>query len=429
MTDLARKLADQGHTRAAAALFLQQFRADPHDFTALVNYAHAAANHDRPAVIAVIAEYLVEHAADPVALSKGLALQLPYLESEARRTRGLNEYSAGDVDEPPFQFSQGTVARWIEACEARLVVDDNRFAAYSALAWVDHALRDYAAADDNLAKARDYPGDPRISAAHFTGPWFDDIERAISDNMKPAATLKAASVRTARRVYVGCDEKYFNEYGVILARSLAGQDLCAHFHVYDMAEPNAVMDRLYSLFRMNFALTTERTSFTDIEQAKHYYASARLIRMAQQMEMDNIPTVMLDADLMLGGSLGRLFERLDNADIILCRMPGRIPFHTQFNASVVGINPRGGRRYLKRVAGFIAKSYLDRRVPWCLDQIALLCTLREMQSRGQGPRSAACGPFVYDGSMSPKTALWPQKLTVDNPEHGLCEKARSGFSA
>jgi hypothetical protein len=107
-------------------------------------------------------------------------------------------------------------------------------------------------------------------------------------------------------------------------------------------------------------------------------------------------------------------------------MPGRLHFHQQMNASVTGFT-QNGIPYLRRVAGYIAKCFQTNVIPWCLDQIALSCVLRQMQTEGTGPRAIAVGPTVYDGTFD--AMLMPQKCTQDSPHHERWKQEMARFAA
>ena len=410
----ANELYDAGHTREAAALYRDLWRAAPEDFGLLCKYAFAENNHSRPNIIAAISDYLRLLSADDLeGRTKALALQLPYLEAERRVTMaGVSDYSADTVDEAPFRMSPEQHA-FITYAHAWL--REKECASSLSFAAKAHFISgQYAQADAVLERLRAYHADLRDTEARFGGEWFDDLDDAAErfEKKLPALNvlLDVTGKLKANRVFIGCDWAYYEKHGIGLANSLKDNDVWQNpgwrtpLHVHWFTDgPDGTRANLQGM-------SCEKAPVQG-EPARFYYAAIRLFRLWQLMERDGKTTIMLDADVFVGKPMDELFDRLEAADVALCRMPGRLHFHTQFNASVVGFTKRS-LPYLRRVAGYIAKCFEANRVPWCLDQIALSCVLREMQSRGDAPKAIAVGPGVYDGTYN--AMLWPQKVGPDS---------------
>lgn len=410
-----------GLTREAAAQYLKQLDDEPSDFGLLERYAFAAANHSRPDAIAAIDRYLERVGQNSFEyLTKAVALKIPYVEAEKRVALGQSDYSTDDVDEPPFvhaamdaEFLRIFAHNWLQRAPLP--------SAYVFAAKAGMIAGDYEGVGPLLRQARQCRIDPRNDAVYFGGDFFKDMDEAAPrfvNKLPPVQFPKISGV--SRRIFLGCDHRFYLKHGAALVRSLRDEGSwgpAIHLHVYDPPVGFSAPADVYC--------STEYPRVGG-DTAKLYYAAIRLVRLWQLMESDGIPTIMLDADLFVGKPLHDLFDRLEKVDVALCRMPGRLHFHTQFNASVVGFNA-SSLSYLRRVAGYVAKCFEMNVVPWCLDQISLNCILREMQGRGVGPKTVAVGPGVYDGTYN--AALWPQKVTPDSPYFDKWKDASERFAA
>lgn len=432
----ARQAYDAGDSFTAAQHWWEASKMVPDDLGILRDAAFAFADFDRQAASDVMQGYIDRHATNPRQLVQALEIQLPYAESVERAKRGLSIYSAEDglngelgCDEPVFRYVGPKLEVWVRA------VDEIGVAL--PLSFKSFVRGDLPACERYLDLAGRGQIDPRFAAAHFAPSsgspsgdgiggtdgepnWFDGIETWLAPFIGKLPQVRwkpnpKSNPKSTRRVFIGCDQAFFDKYGIGLQRSFerSGTKADLHIHIYD-GGPG-----------WGFADSAEKTILAGQPTAKFYYAAIRLIRFYELMLRDPCPTIMLDADLFVGKPLDGLFDRLEATDVALCRMPGRMQFHAQFNASCFGVNPTAaGMAYLKRVAAYIAKGF-GTIVPWCFDQLSLLCTLREMQSCGVGPRTIAVGPGVYDGTYN--AALWAQKVGQHHPEYLLWKQANAKF--
>jgi hypothetical protein len=400
----------------------------PDDVRLLEAQVYFTCLHDTKAAVAAIDDYLARHS-QPETVAGLLGVQLPFLEQLAREAKGLSTYTTDDVDEPPFVYSADVVARWRDAAAAAVARYPQNPLAGCIMAQSAFALGQYDECDRWLAAIRPVYAKPMLTTARFAMSYFADMDTAAKTVLPRLPEFRmVVEAPTARRVFVGCDQGYFDKFGPLLARSFqrTGTDATLHFHVFD-ADGTRPADTLRSILGERFSLSTEATFVAGSKIAAAYYASARLIRLMQLMERAPAPTIFVDADLVIGASLDPLFARLQDADVALCRMPGRVTLHSQFNASVIGINPTAeGLRFLRGVAGFVAKLIADNSAVWCVDQTALLCTLVNLRRQGAPSRVIATGRPIYDGTL--KCALWPQKMAADSPQYKEWQQAIAAFA-
>lgn len=349
---------------------------------------------DRPRAVAVWGDEL--KSANALETARIIVSMLPHVESLAREKHGLNAYITDNLDEPPFVFSHDLLLRGYEAVLSlpssyeRDMLQRN----------YELALGNYAEADTLLDRARDNPyDDRRATAAHFSGAW---IESRLMWKSHPPHIV---NIPQQRCVFIGCDYKYFLRFGMSLARSLAAAPI--HFHIFDL--PHGKQDYVKEYCA---SMSWEDTGYADRPDARFYYASARLCRFYQIMNLSRVPMIFLDADMWQGNPMNGLWQMLDANDICLYRMPGRMQFHTQINASVVGVNPTAnGLRFLFLVANYIMRVLQDGLpTPWCLDQIALHCVLRHMQREAIAAEAWPCHTENWFSGI-----FCPQKIAVDSP--------------
>lgn len=346
----------------------------------------------------------------PPVIFRAMALEclLPYLEANARLAKGLNDYSALDVNELPIQhnwrelrsYNAATQAWGIplalsRVCLARWVADD---------------------IDAHLQAANRSVLDARIANVHMCDAWWDDVDAGLVRfiDQTPTPVMKGYST-AKRRVFVGCDHKYYAKYGPGLRASFEASntpDTELFFHL---------VGEVPHLGSFEPQLVKQPP-----ELQRLYYAASRLVRLNQVMEADPKPTVFVDADLFVGKSLGPLFDRLEQADVALTRMPGRLQFHTQFNASCCGFMPtEHGLQFLRAMASYIAKVFCEGRPCWCLDQLSMLCTLHHMRHKRSPVRVIATGPEAYDGSYN--AMLWPQNVKPGDARYAQWKQANERF--
>ena len=420
-------------TRAAAEKFREALQLAPDNFGILEGYAYAAGLHDPGAAVEACMAFADRHTDNPKQVTSALGIALPFLETQRRRSHGLSSYTAEQIGEPPFRFSMDVVARWRTNAERWIAGSPHNVTAGCAMAQSSFALGRYDECDRWLDAIRPHHPNKMLTVARLSGAFFDAIDHAAAQfrpRLAPMITLQPGA--GARRVFVGCDQGYFEKFGPVLARSFAatGTDAVLHYHVFDPVGTLA-QDVLRDATHGRFGLTVEATGFAGTPKARLYYAAVRLLRLFELMDAAPVPTLFLDADLGLQTSLDDLFGRLEQADVALCPMPGRVTLHSQINASVVGINATpAGMGYLREVAGFIANCLAAGIAPWCLDQTALLCAL--VRSNGLRQASApftalAVGPRIYDGTLD--AAAWPQKVPADSPSHAAWQALLARYAA
>jgi hypothetical protein len=326
---------------------------------------------------------------------------LDHFEFVERQKRGLQNWITSDLDEPPILFNRGAVVEGYQKCLSMPASAES----LQTLARYELVRGNYLAADLALCEAVQFGDvDRRLSCAHFSEEWFLNLP-----NAPMLSPITICSVPDRPAIFIGCDYKYYLKYALGLARSLThyGCDWI-HFHLMDVptgADPDVVADKACK----NWSLSIEVSPDLRCE-GRYYYAAARLVALYQIASASGVQLVSLDADMWCNMPLGPIWEVLSDVDCALYRMPRRTFFHTQINASIVGINP-SSLFFLKNVADYISSVLLDGdHPPWCLDQIALYCTLRYMQ-----PKGLKAGAFPCIAENWFEGIFCPQKIAADSP--------------
>jgi len=255
---------------------------------------------------------------------------------------------------------------------------------------------EFGEAEEYFAEAARYS---RIYAVtemlRFSAEFLRVIEAAGKPVPPPQPLIRRVSPPAAECVVlVTCDPHYLRKYGPAFARSFAhfaGPADLLHLHVLDPDEH--VLEEAQILLRhagiLRCCVTSERdTRFAAGSAEKRtWFTCARFRHLEAWLEDYGLPIVMLDIDAALLAPVATLIAGASDADLgLFLRRPRRAPWLDLVANTLVAQSTAAARHYLRLVRNYI-DYFLERdKAGWHLDQCALYCTLRMLESHGGAPR-------------------------------------------
>lgn len=187
--------------------------------------------------------------------------------------------------------------------------------------------------------------------------------------------LEFLSTEKKEVLFVSCDSKYFYQYALPLALSLADcrSPLALHLHLINPDDAAfELLQRLSGILDGNLRATYERVEIERVCRPLVYYSCMRFCRMAQFKLTSIHDYAMIDADMLINRSFSFTDVRdnaSQNADYILTYSPSE-PLWNCLLAGFCLFGP-GADCILASISEFILQSIQEQKCRWFLDQIAL----------------------------------------------------------
>ena len=242
-----------------------------------------------------------------------------------------------------------------------------------------------------------------------------------------------ASGAVGPTVMVACDHSYLAQFGKALALSLnrnsPGWRL--HLHVFDPGPDIAVELKELEAQLPETALTATWEGTRGAGPA--YFASVRFARLYQLYDACGTDVLCLDADTLILRDLGAVAETAAEADIAAWTRFEVPELQNKIWASAVLVRQTdAGRRFLARLAAYLAATALEGRLSWWLDQCAIYITWRMMEFEGDPVVLARAAGLDAGQDVRPGVGRLDRQLATARrtrpsswPRTGSCAARRS----
>ncbi|MGE3335610.1 MAG: hypothetical protein AB7I36_18355 [Rhodospirillaceae bacterium] len=420
-------------SQSSSESLIAHITAKQDDLAALQDACNAAAEHERGAVVAALETICRSGKGNVAVRSAQFNYLIHHKELLERQRANPSPYNGVSLDDTRFQAVRPEIAQWQSLTKEWLALKPDSYSglymrALSLLA--DHPAQ---AVEPLFAKLRAFKRADLPSITHFDGAFHRSLEALAEDAV--AFMPECSSVRDAgaheRFMFSACDYAYFEKYGMQMMASLRRHDANGgfHLHLFDTtdAEAKAVAARLCDMGLEGVSLSREWTGLrtetgtrgTASEAARAYYHVARFYRFWQFLRArPGVAGWQLDADSLFNGGIDGLFERLDSHDMSIWLLPGRAEPHNKFAAGLLGIAPTApGRRYLQRVAGYVADCVKANVIPWGTDQTILYAVYVGMADEAIAPSLGPVTASIFDGQCNEGAAIWPGKCDIQSPNY------------
>lgn len=421
---LANTLAHFGDQSSAAQVARQAYREDPSRIDAIKAAFFFSVIWEAPeTLIAEFGDLAARPLPDPSACWVHRFLLL-LGESEERRRRGLSVTRARSLADIEIQFRREQFARWRQIAERWFRAEPRSPDAAENYACALFLEGQFAETEAPVAVIR--AANPRSEAVSYLAARasYAELEASgagdIAAGLPPARILAETPGAAEVTIFVGCDQAYFDRYGLALAGSILRADagLGLHIHVFDADEAalRAQFDTIVARHRVRLRITVERTDAGEADK-KVYYHAVRFIRFAQFLPLYAGSVWMLDADLLCMRGPASLIGALGDADLALTLLPARIEPRNKIAAGILGVSTSAiARRYMELVAAYLARLRTDGWLRWGADQVALFLVLRYLLSTGTTPRVAPLDESFLSDKLSDDPIFWVPKLEPGHPD-------------
>lgn len=216
-----------------------------------------------------------------------------------------------------------------------------------------------------------------FSTLTLTDDEIDTRLKQLLATMPPVDQTTLVHPPHGRPVYfVYADHLYFIEHVIPLVLSIVetGARCAIHLHIANPGRGAVdLIERLRARLKDTPLIVSTESVFVEQYAAPSVYHSCmRFVRLWQAFRANNMPMVMVDADVLARRDPSVLEEDIDPAiDVVLARSETD-PYWSWFYGGYVSLRPRpGAGRFIGMVAAFILQNFAQRTARWFLDQTAL----------------------------------------------------------
>ncbi len=216
---------------------------------------------------------------------------------------------------------------------------------------------------------------------------------AVHASAPPSAVNSDSAAPREFVVLVACDPVYLRKYGQAFAHSVkeyAGTASLLHLHLLDPGE-TAVQEARTVMARAGieeFRISTGDTlRFPPGSRGRAvWYTCARFALLESCLRAYKSPVIVLDVDAAIQRPLASLVNALNSAELgLFFRQPRRAPW-LDIRACVLVARPAQATLRFARLLRNYIDHFMQLGAPeWHLDQCALYCTLRMLETRGGAP--------------------------------------------
>lgn len=225
------------------------------------------------------------------------------------------------------------------------------------------------------------------------------LDRAFYEEIGAAAQAAApelvadkVGVSPQGVLLVATDKAYLARYGATFLTSAAARLPAGwgmHFHVMQ-PEPATLRDlekRLAGAGIGRYAISAGDNERADPAATTVWFTCERFYHLSAWLDRYACPIAVADIDMSVEQPLSRLAERVAHADLALERRRPRSDPWLEVSAGAVVARPsEPARRYFRLVRGYLHDYRARNALRWHLDQSALYCTLRMMETYATGPK-------------------------------------------
>lgn len=208
-------------------------------------------------------------------------------------------------------------------------------------------------------------------------------------------------------VMVACDHAYFAQFGKALALSLNqnAPGMRVHLHIFD---PVPEIETEIEQLRTQLGNTSLTATWEGTRGAgPAYFASIRFVRLFQLYDSSASDVLSLDADSLVLRDLGAVSKIAGDADLAAWTRLEVPELQNKIWASAMLVRQsEGGRRFLSRLAAYLAVSALEGKLAWWLDQCAIYITWKMLEFMGQPVSLASLPDSMQDKTFDPASVIW-----------------------
>jgi hypothetical protein len=340
------------------------------------------------------------------------------VECAARRRLGLDDYHCDNFEDTFFRHALKEIEEWQAICRAWYhgEPDDLRACAYYFAA---NLIGEKPCLDTaTINRVNGIGSQETISSVIVDESFYQAIdlmpEAQILAGFPPSRVLTATGNTTSHALFVGCDQRYFDSYGVALLGSLVGKnnDITVHFHIFDHDEDRilGVVKKAHDRFQTPIRVSVEHPGEpTEAGGRANYYHAVRFVRLMEYLDHYKSGGWQIDTDFLFSRDPWAMFEALSKSDVGLWMMPARIEPYNHTPAGIFGLsNSMAAKRYIKLVSGYLSKLLRIGRLRWGTDQLALYMCMLYLRSIGALPAIAPVTKDMY-GAFGSSSMIWPGK--------------------
>jgi len=232
-------------------------------------------------------------------------------------------------------------------------------------------------------------------------------ESAILSRFPLIVDVRTAPFTDRPVALLSSDYSYFLDFGRPFLLSINALSPGAQVHVHVMNPPEngteAISKFCDGLTSISVAISTEQTPMP----TRQYYHSARFVRQWQLLRRYRAPVWLVDVDSLLNRDWTETLESLGGADVGVTGYAGIWAPWNQFRAGIVGIGPTPrGMNYAKLLAAYVSEFYVQNKLRWGIDQVALYGVYAFLKDQNRAPLLKLLDTSLIDGDYKDETIIW-----------------------
>lgn len=215
-------------------------------------------------------------------------------------------------------------------------------------------------------------------------------------------------------VFIGCDNAFFLEFGIILAFSVQkySPGVKLHIHVFNPDESfdHIVGVLMVGLRKLSWTITFDHPPYLeDMDDRRIYYANARFVRFSQICHAVSTTYFLLDADSIVRGSLLGLLDLARTNDIVIRRRMREDPAKQLMAGGIVVSPTLRGREFTARIANEIQENISSGAAYWSMDQITISSVFQQMKKEENVLKVGELPLSYLDWNFDDKSQIWTGK--------------------
>jgi tetratricopeptide (TPR) repeat protein len=422
-----------GNTKQAADAFRRALSLEPHNVSTVMQFAYQQNFVDPVENVRTLQNLLPAVRENLGTYTSVLRLLIPYLEEERRVAAGLPAGIGATAEDSEIKFSIDELRELYKSAKQWFELQPTKLDAAVATGLAAAALGDYEFAESAFSVARPrlgkYPAvsvDLRLTTKSYALSTKSD---QVLSEFPPLKTLIPWTVPPSRTLFVAADQGYFDEYIVVLIGSMVTHRTPIHLHIHvfdpDVERVRSVVDAARRQGMMGVSVTTENIE-PQSRRNSDYYHTVRFVRFMQYVMAVRQPAWLIDADFLVNGDPGRLFDALDGHDLGLLLQPTRLELNNKVGAGFVGLSGSSvSINYARIVSALLAKLCSEDRVRWGADQFALYLAMRYLREQEPNLKIVPLTPELTDRSFKTDNVFWNSKAEPGSPHAPLLQATRA----
>ena len=340
-----------------------------------------------------------------------------FKEWKNRLDKGLPPYHANSTNEILFKSAKSLLQELLESAEELLSEDKKKSFATMTKALALFALGNNKESQECFEIVSKLTQNPMANAVRFDKSFFRKIgkttQKGLLNKLPDVENITKFDFKEPEILYMSCNKSYFELFTKPLLLSLSQKEPGAQVHIHlmdsDLEHTEKTKKFCKVISDLKIAITVERPFLpaNDPYSARTYFHAIRFIRFYNHLNFYKKRLWLMDVDALFNQSPSYFFDKAKKSDIALRVRPGRLEPWNQFNACLLGVTPnKRSLNYIHYIASYISFFYLNSKLPWGIDQLAMYAVFQDLKKNNLDPSVYLLDEKILDYDYKKEGILW-----------------------